>query len=107
MEQATLGWETMTMYFVLGLPIIHARFLEGQHAAWLIHDVGSVLAVSLCVVTLGYAVVLASRAGWSTERMHMGLTLTLLGVTTVALSAMGSRFGREKIHRQWRIHFNT
>lgn len=95
---------TYAMFFVFWLPIIHRRYFKGQHASWLVHDVGSVLGLSLCVVTLGYTVMLSSRVGWSGERLPVALMITLLGVITVMVSAMGSRLGRETIRHQWRTH---
>ena len=97
---------TSVVFFVFWLPIIHRRFFKGQHVSWLMHDVGIVLGLSLCVVTLGYSMAVSNRGIWPVERLPVALMITLLSMVTLAVSAMGSGLGREIIHRQWRVFFN-
>jgi O-antigen/teichoic acid export membrane protein len=96
---------TMTLFFLFWLPLIHKRFFKGQHLSWLVHDVGLVLGLSLCVVALGYNAMLVSKSVWLGERWPLALMIILIGVITVAVSAIGSRFGRELILSQWRTYF--
>jgi O-antigen/teichoic acid export membrane protein len=97
---------TMALFFVFWLPIIHQRFFKGHHISWIINDVGRVLGISLCAVSLGYIVIVTTSTDRFGERLPLALMIMLLGAITVTLSAMGSRLGREIICRRWRIHIS-
>lgn len=95
---------TYAMFFMFWLPMIHRRFIKGLHTVWLMHDVGIVLGLSLCSVMLGYSATLFSHFDWSGERLSVVLMIALIGVISVALSAIGSRLARETIRHQWRTY---
>jgi O-antigen/teichoic acid export membrane protein len=97
---------TMTLFFVFWLPMIHRRFFKGQHISWLIHDVGSVLGLSLCVISIGYAVIAYSRVAEMEERLHVAVLIIILGFIAVLLSAIGSKSVRETMRNQLRFYLN-
>lgn len=95
---------TMTIIFVFWLPIIHHRFFNGQHISWLVKDVGLILGLSLCVVILGHHIILDSKFIQSETRLSMILMIISLGITSMAVSVIGSTLGRKIIRQQWHNH---
>jgi O-antigen/teichoic acid export membrane protein len=94
---------TQILFFALWVPLVHRRLAKGLHIRWLMHDVSVPFGLSLCTVALGYVLV-DSVTGWPAERSFTALLILLLGMITIAVTAMSSRLVRAAIQRQWSLH---
>jgi O-antigen/teichoic acid export membrane protein len=91
------AWLTVNViYFLVWVPVAHARYAPGLHARWLFHDVVPIAALALVAG-------LASRwLPWPEGRLLAGLQLLTVSVCVLMVSAMGSSWVRgELTHSSW------
>lgn len=81
------------IYFLAWVPKVHRRFVNGLHGAWL-RDIGGIVSLSLIVATLAKLTLT-----WSVERIPLAGTIALLGLTLVAVAALGAPTVRSRVAR--------
>ena len=63
-------------YFLLWIPIVHARFFKGLHAKWLTIDVGGTIPLAVIV-----SLVIHQTVSWPTNRLLLATYLVCAGLT--------------------------
>ncbi|AYQ27911.1 MULTISPECIES: lipopolysaccharide biosynthesis protein [unclassified Polaromonas] len=88
------GWTWLSVnliYFVLWIPVVHARYAPGLHLRWLFHDV-------VPIAMLALTTALASRwLPWPEQRFLVGVQLLMILLGGGVIGAMGSSWCRSKL----------
>lgn len=86
------GWAWLAsnvIYFLVWVPKVHSRFVKGLHAQWVLKDIGVIV-----LMTTSGVVVMHRIASWPQERALIGLSIAMVGLITVMISAVASSFLR-------------
>jgi O-antigen/teichoic acid export membrane protein len=82
------------LYFLLWMPVIHARFLPGRHWNWLIRDIFVIVVPTTLVCW-----VISLIAPWPQQRMALIGVLALVGILLLMTSVACSSFARMMVFR--------
>jgi O-antigen/teichoic acid export membrane protein len=84
------------VYFLLWVPKVHRRFVQGLHRKWLVQDIGPIV---LSTVAAGCLLRLVLH--WPAERALAGIQIVVVSVALVAVAALGSSSVRSVVQRNW------
>jgi O-antigen/teichoic acid export membrane protein len=89
-----------SLYFLIWIPKVHARFVNGLHAKWLREDIGMIV---FCT-TLS-ALLLRTLITWPQDRGYVGLTITTISLLLLGIASTSSSLVRKLIINKWRTRF--
>lgn len=89
-----------SVYFLIWVPKVHRRFVKGLHTQWLLRDIG--MTVCLAVAATALACVLID---WPQNRSYVFVLITLVSMTVLTISAIGSSWIRETFDLRLRARF--
>lgn len=84
-------------YFLFWVPRVHARFVKGLHAKWLLHDLGGMILLTGACAALAHGVL-----QWPQERVPVIIRIMLVGFGLVVVASATSSRVRETITARWR-----
>lgn len=95
---AAYAWLASSLaYLLLWVPLIHRRFMPGQHMQWLAGDICVIAAPPMLAAAMLHAAVVLPE-----ERLMLGLSLAAIGLLLTALAAAASSYARETCGHLWR-----
>ena len=95
---AAYAWLVSNLaYLMLWVPVIHRRFMPGQHMQWLASDICIIAAPPMLAATMLHAAVALPE-----NRLMLGLSLAAIGLLLMALAAAASPYARETCGHLWR-----
>lgn len=80
--------------FILWLPFVHGRFVQGLHAKWLLIDV-----LPIALIPSVFAFALQHWVQWPESRLMTGFLLVIIGLALCTVAAMASSLARNAIRR--------
>lgn len=98
---AGYAWVTAnTLYFLLWVPKVHCRFMQGLHFDWLLRDLGFVLFPTLILAILINKLQILPK-----ERYLLSVSILIIGMVMVIFAAAGSGLVRGKLKNQLMLMF--
>ena len=95
---AAYAWLASNLaYLLLWVPLIHRRFMPGQHMQWLAADICLIAAPPMLAAYMLHAAVALPQ-----DRLMLGLSLAAIGLLLMALAAAASSYARETCGYLWR-----
>lgn len=97
------GWAWLSanmVYFLVWVPIVHRSFMKRLHVEWLIHDVG----IPTCLSIIGVLLV-QYFVSWPEQRILVMIQIGVIGLSLLAISAVGSGSIRAKLTSKLRLQF--
>ncbi|MFL6717195.1 MAG: GNAT family N-acetyltransferase [Burkholderiaceae bacterium] len=95
---AAYAWLVSNLaYLLLWVPLIHQRFMPGQHMQWLTADICIVAAPPMLAAAMLHAAVALPD-----DRLMLSLVLAAIGLLLMALAAAASPYARETCGYLWR-----
>jgi len=95
---AAYAWLASNLaYLLLWVPLIHRRFMPGQHGHWLATDICLIAVPPMLAAAMLHAAVALPQ-----DRLMLGLSLAAIGLLLVALAAAASSYAREACAHLWR-----
>lgn len=89
-----------TVYFLVWVPKVHRRFVTGLHSVWILQDVCAIVLCSVAGVTMAYYFV-----EWPQERLHVAITIAVVSLLALVISATGSSLVRGALFHRWLLKF--
>lgn len=87
------------VYFLAWVPVVHARFLNGLHTQWLLHDVGGVF-----ILTASGAIAINISLNWWEYSPRSVIELAAISFALLAISAVGSSWVRRILFAKFRTY---
>ena len=95
---AAYAWLASTLaYLLLWVPLIHRRFMPGQHMQWLAGDICIIAGPPMLAAAMLHAAVALPE-----DRLMLALSLVAIGLLLTALAAAASPYTRETCGQLWR-----
>lgn len=88
--------------FIIWLPIVHRRFVNGLHTQWLLIDVCSIM-----ILPIVMAYVLRQVIVWPETRLMVATYIIIASIGLCIIAAMSSSWVRDMIRQKWRVSFSV
>lgn len=85
-------------YFLVWVPLVHRKFLQGVHLEWLINDIAKPVVIAVLV-----AIALQKSITLPDERAPLLVLLVLIGVVLVVVSALSSGLILKRIRTRFTL----